>query len=62
MVVNVFIPASAIGLSINPLIAFRPGSQLRLPDGCQAKVIRLHVEESGCVLRCEVDKAAPSAS
>jgi hypothetical protein len=61
MVVDVFIPASAIGLSINPLIAFRPGCELRLSDGRQATVIRLQVEESGSVLRCEVDKAPLSA-
>jgi hypothetical protein len=55
VMVDVFIPASTTGLFGNPVIALQPGTQLDLPGRRQAKVTELvRVEQSGCVVRCEV--------
>ena len=56
--VDMFVAAGTVGLSGNPLVDFRQGAAVDLPDGRRARVVSvLSMKTSGWVLRCEVPTA-----
>jgi hypothetical protein len=60
MLVEMFVPTGAVGLSGDPLVDFHQGAVVDLPDGRRARVVSvLSMKTSGCVLRCEVPAARP---
>jgi hypothetical protein len=60
MLVDIVVPAGAVGSYGDPPVDFRQGAVVDLPDGRRARVVSvLSIKTSGCVVRFEVPAARP---